>query len=98
VPYLAVGRGENDLWENPYFNVNTTIPALADPSGQTISHDYVVNIVQGFMTVTMDGVEVFSGKVDVPPVAYLYATSSTGIYWETTVISNISAVVSPPSP
>jgi Immunoglobulin I-set domain len=98
VPYLGVGRSENDLWENPYFNVNTTIPALADLNGLTISHDYVVSIVQGFMTVSMDGVEVFSGDVDMPPVAYLYATASTGMYWERTVISNISAVASPPSP
>jgi hypothetical protein len=97
VPYLGVGRSENDLWENPYFNVNTTIPALADPNGLTISHDYVVSIVQGFMTVTMDGVEVFSGDVDMPPVAYLYATASTGMYWERTVISNVFAVASPPS-
>jgi hypothetical protein len=95
VPYLGVGRSENDLWENPYFNVNTTIPALADPSGQTISHDYVVLVVQGHMTVTMDGTQVFSGHVDVPPIAYLYATSSTGMFWERTVISNISAVASP---
>jgi hypothetical protein len=98
VPYLGIGRSENDLWENPYFNVNTTIPALASPSGQTISHDYIVSIIQGFMIVTMDGGEVFSGYVDVPPIAYLYATSSTGMFWERTVISKISAVVSPPSP
>jgi hypothetical protein len=47
------------------------------------------------MTVTMDGTQVFSGHVDVPPIAYLYATSSTGMFWERTVISNISAVASP---
>jgi hypothetical protein len=46
----------------------------------------------------MDGGEVFSGYVDVPPIAYLYATSSTGMFWERTVISKISAVVSSPSP
>ena len=96
VPYLGVGRGEDALWENPYFNVNTSIPALA-AYGQTISHDYVVTIVQGQMTVTMDGTQVFSGHVSVPPVAYLYVTSSTGASWEQTVISNISATVSAPS-
>ncbi len=96
IPYLGVGRGEDALWENPYFNVNTNIPALA-AYGQTISHDYVVTIVQGQMTVTMDGTQVFSGHVSVPPVAYLYVTSSTGASWEQTVISNISATVSAPS-
>ncbi|GAC1355906.1 MAG: hypothetical protein NVSMB3_01620 [Acidobacteriaceae bacterium] len=96
VPYLGVGRGENALWENPYFNVNTNIPALA-AYGKTVSHDYVVSIVQSFMTVTMDGIQVFSGPVSVPPVAYFYVTASTGASWQRTVISNISATVSAPS-
>ncbi len=95
VPYLGVGRGESALWENPYTNTNTGIPALAS-SGQTVSHAYVVSIDQGYMTVTMDGAQVFSGDVSVPPVAYLYFTSSTGGSWEQTVISNISAAVSAP--
>jgi len=93
VPYLGVGRGDA-LWENPYFLVSTNIPPLADPSGQTISHDYVLHIVNGHMTVAIDGTQVLSGDVNVPPVAYLYATASTGASWEKTVISNISAVVS----
>lgn len=97
VPYLGVGRGEDNQWENPYWNVNTNIPALADPSGQTVSHEYVVLISDGQMSMTMDGKQVFSGSVDVPPVAYLYVTASTGVYWEQTVVSNISAVVSAPS-
>ena len=98
--YLGVGRGETALWENPYFNVNNNLPgganALAEP-GQTISHNYVVTLVQGQMTVTMDGTQVFSGNVSVPPVAYLYFTSSTGADWEQTVISNIQAIVTAPS-
>jgi hypothetical protein len=49
------------------------------------------------MSVTMDGTQVFSGYVTVPPVAYLYMTSSTGGDWEETVISNISATVNAPS-
>lgn len=95
VPYLGVGRGEVPLWESPYFNVNTSIPALA-ASGLTVSHDYVVLLVNGYITVTMDGNQIFSGRVDAPPVAYLYVTSSTGSRWETAVVSSISAIVSKP--
>jgi hypothetical protein len=100
--YLGVGRSETNLWENPYRNVNNNLPgganALAEV-GQTVSHAYVVTIVQGQMTVTMDGIQVFSGSisVSVPPVAYLYVTSSTGGSFEKTVISNIQATVSAPS-
>ena len=95
VPYLGVGRGEDALWENPWFNVNTNIPALAFP-GDSISHDYTISIVQAYMTVTMDGTQVFSGSVTVPPVAYLFVTASTGGSWEETDISNLSATVSTP--
>jgi hypothetical protein len=95
VPYLGVGRGEYALWENPWFNVNTNIPPLA-AVGSTISHNYVVSIVQGQMSVTMDGTQVFSGNVTVPPVAYLYVTASTGGLFEETDISNMSATVSAP--
>ena len=96
VPYLGVGRGEFELWENPWTNVNTNIPALAQLGG-SISHDYTVAIVQGQMTVTMDGTQVFSGNVKVPPVAYLYFTASTGGAFEQTVISNLSVNISAPS-
>jgi hypothetical protein len=95
VPYIGIGRGEENLWEDPYFSENSSIPALAT-FGQSISHDYVVTVDQGTMDVTMDGALVLSSKVDLPPVAYLYVTASTGIYWEQTVISNITAVVSAP--
>jgi hypothetical protein len=95
VPYLGVGRGEFELWENPWVNVNSNIPALAI-AGQSISHDYTVAIVEGQMTVTLDGTQVFSGNVTVPPVAYLYITASTGGAFEQTVISNLSASVSAP--
>jgi Bacterial lectin len=97
VPYLAVGRGEAALWENPWFNVNTSIPAVV-AGGMTITHDYAVSIVQGQMTVTMDGVQVLSGSVAPPPVAYLYVTASTGGSFEDTVISNVIATVSVPGP
>jgi hypothetical protein len=94
--YLGVGRGEDVLWENPYFNVNTTIPLIAQ-YGASQAHSYVVSVTQGYMGVSMDGVQVFSGHVSVPPVAYLYVTASTGGSYEQTVISNISATVAAPS-
>jgi hypothetical protein len=101
--YLGVGRGEPTLWENPYFNVNLNLPVASGDTfalaqhGKTIAHSYVVSIVSGYMSVTMDGTQVFSGNVSVPPVAYLYLTSSTGGSAEETVISNISATVNAPS-
>ncbi len=96
VPYIGVGRGETALFEKPWFFVNTTIPAVVS-SSMPITHAYVVTIVQGQMTVTMDGVQVFSGDVTPPPVAYLYITASTGGSFEDTVVSNVSAIVSVPS-
>ncbi len=95
VPYLGVGRGETALWENPWLNVNTNIPLLASDT-MTETHSYVVTIVQGKMTVTMDGTQVFSGNVTVPPVAYLYITASTGGSYEETVIQSLTATVSAP--
>jgi hypothetical protein len=82
------------------FSVNNNLPGAANALaevGQTVSNNYVVSIVQGQMTVTMNGTQVFSGSVSVPPVAYLYFTSSTGGAYEQTVISNIQAAVSAPS-
>jgi len=96
VPYLGVGRGETALWENPWFFVNTNIAPLAE-GNTTVTHSYFVSIVEGQMVVTMDGAQVFSGSVTVPPVAYLYVTASTGASYEQTVISNLSATVVAPS-
>jgi hypothetical protein len=96
VPYVAVGRGENALWENPWLAINTSIPALASV-GNTITHDYTVSIVAGKITVTLDGVQILSGDVSVPPIAYFYVTSSTGGSFEQLIISNLSSTVSPPS-
>jgi len=96
VPYLGVGRGEAALFEKPWFNVNTSIPVLV-AVGMSISHDYTVSIVQGQMTITMDGVQIMSGNVTPPPVAYLYVTASTGGSYEQAVISNLSSTVSVPS-
>jgi hypothetical protein len=96
VPYVAVGRGETALFEKPWFNVNSTIPAVVSAS-IPITHTYIYSIADGQMTVTMDGLQLFSGPVDPPPVAYLFITASTGGSYEDTVISNVSAVISVPS-
>jgi len=96
VPYIAVGRGETALFEKPWFNVNTTIPAVVS-SSMPITHNYTYSIVEGQMTVTMDGLQLFSGPVTPPPVAYLFITSSTGGSYEDTVVSNVSATVSVPT-
>jgi hypothetical protein len=96
VPYIAVGRGETALFEKPWFDVNKTIPAVVSAS-MPITHSYTYSIADGQMTVTMDGVQLFSGPVVPPPVAYLFITASTGGSYENTVISNVSATVSVPS-
>jgi Bacterial lectin len=96
IPYVGITRGETALWKNPYFNLNTNISPLAIP-GQTVSTSYVISINQGVLTVTQNGVQLFSGTViTLPPVAYLYFTASTGSEFEKTVISNLSATVSAP--
>ena len=95
VPYIAVTRGETALFEHPYFNVNTTIPAVVS-SSMPITHNYTYSLIQGNMTVTMDGVQLFSGNVTPPPTAYLFITASTGGSYEDTVVSNVSATVSVP--
>jgi hypothetical protein len=63
----------------------------------SITHDYTVSIIQGQMTITLDGVQVISGSVTVPAVAYLYITASTGGSFEQAVISNVSASISVPA-
>jgi hypothetical protein len=95
VPYLGVGRSETAQFEKPWFFVNTSIPTLV-ATGQTITHNYVVSIVNGVLTVTLDGNEVVNGQINPPPVAYLYVTASTGASWEDAGISNVSAVITPP--
>jgi Immunoglobulin domain/Immunoglobulin I-set domain len=97
IPYVGVTRGETALWKNPYFNFNSNISPLATP-GKTVTNNFVISIVNGLLTVTMNGTQLFSGTVvSVPPVAYLYFTASTGSEFEQTVISNLSATVSAPS-
>jgi hypothetical protein len=96
VPYLAVGRGETALFGKPWFNVDNAIPPVVS-SSMPITHDYTVSIVQGQVTATMDGVQVFTGTITPPPVAYLFITASTGGSYEDTVFSNVSATVSVPT-
>jgi hypothetical protein len=96
VPYVGVGRSDAAFFEKPWFNVNTSIPTLV-AGGMSITHDYTVSIIQGQMTITLDGVQVISGSVTVPAVAYLYITASTGGSFEQTVISNVSASISVPA-
>jgi hypothetical protein len=94
-PYIGVTRSELNLWGSPYLYENTNIPAIVQV-GANISHDYVVSIAAGYVTVTMDGLQILAATVKVPPIAYLYLTASTGSDWERTVVSNLSATVSKP--
>lgn len=106
VPYLGVGRGETALWEKPWSYVNTHLAGkynsvltdfynnLSEYASST--HDYVVTVDSGVMTVTMDGYEVFSGSVTLPQAAYLGFTASTGGSMEEVIISNLTATVSQP--
>jgi hypothetical protein len=96
VPYVGVTRGETALFEHPYFNFDTSIPAVVS-SSMPITHTYTYSLMEGRMTVTMDGVQLFSGSVTPPPTAYLFITASTGGSYEETVVSNVSAAVSVPS-
>lgn len=86
-PYFAIGRGETKLWENPFLYSNSNIPALAK-AGQAISHKYGVSFANGIMTVTMDGVQIFSGAVALPPSSYVYVTAGDGLDLERTVLSD----------
>ena len=101
VPYMAVGQGATNLWENPWTYVNGKLDTAnssnySDITFANATHSYVVTVVSGVMTVTMDGNELFSGKVTLPSVAYLGFTASTGGEEESVTISNLSATVSAP--
>jgi hypothetical protein len=101
VPYMAVGQGASALWEDPWTFVNGDLDTqnsldYSDAAFTNSSHDYVVTVVNGIMTVTMDGYELFTGNVSLPPSAYLGFTASTGGAEEEVVISNLTATVSAP--
>jgi hypothetical protein len=101
VPYIAVGQGATNLWENPWSyvngNLNTALNTDYTISAFTNStHTYVVTVVAGTMTVTMDGNELLTGSMVMPPVAYLGFTASTGASMESVTISDLSATSSAP--
>ncbi len=101
VPYMAVGPGAELLWENPWYFVNGNLDTQ-NSTDYPIStyanstHNYVVSVVDGVMTVTMDGYELFTGQVSLPPAAYLGFTASTGGSEEAVTLSNLTATVSAP--
>jgi hypothetical protein len=74
-------------------DVSTTTPAN---EFATSTHDFVVSVANGIMTVTMDGNQVFSGQVSMPPVAYLGFTGGTGWATEGVTLSGLTATVSQP--
>jgi hypothetical protein len=101
VPYMAIGQGAGPLWENPWTYVNgnlntqnSTDYSVAEFANAT--HAYVLTVIDGFMTFTIDGNELFAGQVSLPPVAYLGFTASTGTYKEAVTVSNLTVTVSPP--
>ena len=101
VPYMAVGQGATNLWENPWTNVNGNLDTqnstdYPDSIFTNATHAYVVTVNKGIMTVTMDGHELFTGTVSLPPVAYLGFTASTGGAMEAVTISALTATVSAP--
>ncbi len=101
VPYMAVGPGAELLWENPWYFVNGDLDTQNSTDYSTTTyanstHSYVVSVVNGVMTVTMDGYELFTGQVSLPPVAYLGFTASTGGSEEGVTISNLTATVTAP--
>jgi hypothetical protein len=99
-PYLGVGQGASNLWENPWTSTNCYLPNgtgtyYGNNAAYTNStHNYVVTVDNGNMNVTMDGNQVFSGAVSMPPVAYLGFTGSTGGAKEQVVISNMVVTLS----
>ena len=101
VPYMAVGQGATALWEKPWTFVNGDLDTQASTDYAVTTyanstHSYVVTVVNGVMTVTMDGYELFSGTVSLPPSAYLGFTASTGGAEESVTFSNLTATVSAP--
>ncbi|MBW4039730.1 MAG: hypothetical protein HIU91_12850 [Acidobacteria bacterium] len=101
VPYMAVGQGASSLWENPWTFVNGELDTQNStdytPSQfANATHSYVVTVVNSIMTVTMDGNELFTGTVTLPPNAYLGFTASTGGAMESVTFSNLTATISAP--
>jgi hypothetical protein len=98
---MAVGQGAAGLWENPwtfvngYLNTQNSVD-YAPSVFANATHSYVVTVVNHIMTVTMDGYELFTGTVNLPPVAYMGFTASTGGAMEAVTFSNMNVTVSAP--
>jgi Bacterial lectin len=101
VPYMAVGQGATALWENPWSFVNGDLDVqnstdFTPEAFANATHNYVVTVVNGVMTVTLDDFELFSGTVSLPPSAFLGFTASTGSDVESVTFSNLTATISAP--
>jgi hypothetical protein len=101
VPYMAVGQGATSLWENPWSFVNGDLDTqnstdFTAEAFANATHAYVVTVVNNIMTVTIDGSELFTGTVSLPPTAFLGFTASTGSKEEAVTFSNLTATVSAP--
>jgi hypothetical protein len=98
---MAVGQGATSLWENPWSFVNGDLDTqnstdFTAEAFANATHAYVVTVVNNIMTVTIDGSELFTGTVSLPPTAFLGFTASTGSKEEAVTFSNLTATVSAP--
>jgi hypothetical protein len=98
---MAVGQGAAALWENPWTFVNGDLNTQSSTNYPidtyaNSSHAYVVTVVNSILTLTIDGRELFTGIVSLPPVAYLGFTASTGSFEEKVTLSDLAATISPP--
>jgi hypothetical protein len=107
VPYIAIGQSAQNLWKNPWAYVNGNLNMQNSTNYlpnvfANAAHSYVVSINSGIMTLTMDGFELFTGQVSVPPVAYFGFTGSTAgnvlsiEQEEQSVVSNLTVTTSAP--
>ena len=103
VPFLAAGRGE--AWGSPWNLTSTSLGTwgiTSYPGALTVAqaangqHRYQVNLFNGMLTVLLDGAQVFSGQVRVPPVAYVGFGASTEGGGSTQTLSDLNFNVSAP--
>ena len=103
VPFLAAGRGE--AWGSPWNLTSTSLVTwgiTSYPGALTVAqaangqHRYQVNLFNGMLTVLLDGAQVFSGQVRVPPVAYVGFGASTEGGGSTQTLSDLNFNVSAP--
>ncbi len=89
-PFFGVTLSDTEHWEKPMLYTSPVLPAMAAP-GKSIAHDYVFTFSADHLVVTMDGKQIFAGKVPLPSAAYLYLTAATGKDYERVTISNLLA-------